>query len=60
MTLEVIWTRGAESDLLDVFRDEEDFSAGRGGARRLVVIAVLNLRRSPAALRAEIQRRLPD
>lgn len=28
-------------------------------SRRIVVIAVLNLRRSPAALRAEIQRRLP-
>jgi len=99
----VIWTGGAESDLLDIFNREEDFPEGAGESfvnhtsellallrkqpllgrrwlgcvrkinirrsgiglfyaiesRRIVVIAVLNLRRSPATLRTEIQRRLP-
>ena len=99
----LIWTGGAESDLLDIFNREEDFCEGAGElfvsdisellalllkqpflgrrwlgtvrkinirrsgiglfyvieSRRLVVIAVLNLRRSPAALRSDIQRRLP-
>lgn len=99
----VIWTSGAESDLLDIFNREENFSEGAGElfvnqtsellallrkqpllgrcwlgsvrkvnirrsgtglfyvieSSRLVVIAVLNLRRSPAAIRAEIQGRLP-
>ena len=103
MNPEVIWTGSAESDLLNIFKREEDFSEGAGEifvqqtsellallqrqpflgrrwhgsvrkvnirrsgiglfyaieSRRLVVIAVLNLRRSPTALHTEIQRRLP-
>ena len=103
MNLEGVWTRGAESDLLEIFSNAEDFSPGSGErlvhqtgelvsllqkqpylgrlwctpvrkvnirrsglglfyaveSRRLIILAVLGLHRSQAALLDEIRRRLP-